>query len=51
MHIIEYLTERDITKFDQVLDRPVYEVMTHMSYLRDYNETQRQQMKQKYNAN
>jgi hypothetical protein len=50
MHIIEELSERDITKFDAVLDRPVYEVMTHLSYMRDYYDTQKQQIKLKSNV-
>jgi hypothetical protein len=51
MHIIETLTDNDITKFDAVLDRPVYEVMTHLSYMRDYNETQKQRIRMQRNAN
>ena len=51
MHIIETLTDRDITRFDAVLNRPVYEVMTHLSYMRDYNELQKQQIRSSYNAN
>jgi hypothetical protein len=50
MNIIETLADRDITKFDAVLNRPVYEVMTHLSYLRDYNDTQRQRIKMQNNA-
>lgn len=50
MHIIESLSDRDITKFDAILDRPVYEVMTHLSYLRDYNEIQRQHIERQRNA-
>ncbi len=48
MHIVETLSDHDITKFDAVLDRPVYEVMTHLSYMRDYNESQRQKIKMQY---
>jgi len=51
MHIIESITDRDITKFDAVLNRPVYEVMTHLSYMRDYNDMQRQQIRMQKNAN
>lgn len=50
MNIIETLADRDVTKFDAVLNRPVYEVMTHLSYMRDYNDTQRQRIKMQNNA-
>ncbi len=46
MHIIEVLTERDITKIDRVLDRPALEIFTHLSYLRDYTQEQNRIIRQ-----
>lgn len=43
-HIIEALSDRDITKFDAVTDRRVYEVFTHLTYLADYTYVQKQEM-------
>jgi len=37
LHILEILSTNDVTKFDMVLDRNIYEIYTHLSYLRDYN--------------
>jgi hypothetical protein len=39
--VIETLADRDITKFDAILKRNIYEVMTHLAYLRDYSEEQK----------
>ena len=44
-HIIEVLAERDITRFDMVTERRVYEVFTHLTYLADYVYTQKVEMK------
>ena len=37
LHILEILSSNDVTKFDAVLDRNIYEIYTHLSYMRDYN--------------
>lgn len=51
MHIVESLAGRDITKFDQVLDRSVQEVFTHLSYMRDYTQEEKRLMNQALKRN
>jgi hypothetical protein len=46
-HIIESLAERDITKFDAVTERGVYEVFTHLTYLADYAYVQKVEMRKR----
>jgi len=46
-HIIEVLADRDITKFDAVTDRRAYEVFTHLTYLADYVQVQKIEMKKR----
>lgn len=48
-HIIETLANNDVTKFDAVLDRNIYEILTHLSYMRDYNSEQARRIKKQYN--
>jgi len=45
LHVLEILSGNDVTKFDQVLDRNIYEIYTHMSYLRDYNAVKLRELK------
>ncbi len=46
-HIIESLADRDITKFDAVTERNVFEVFTHLTYLADYVYTQKVEMRKR----
>jgi len=46
-HIIEVLADRDVTKFDAVTERGVMEVFTHLTYLADYVQVQKAEMKKR----
>ena len=46
-HIIEVLADKDITKFDAVTSRRAYEVFTHLTYLADYVQVQKAEMKKR----
>jgi hypothetical protein len=48
LHIIETLANYDVTKFDAVLDRNIYEILTHLSYMRDYHSEQAKRIKKQY---
>ena len=48
-HIIEVLSERDITKFAAVTECNVLEVFTHLTYLADYAYVQKVEMRKRYN--
>jgi hypothetical protein len=39
--VLQGITERDITKWELVLNKSAWEVFTHMTYLKDYNEDQK----------
>ena len=41
LHVLQGVTERDITKWDLVLAKPAWEVFTHMQYMKDYNAEQK----------
>jgi hypothetical protein len=43
--VLEILSANDVTKFDAVLDRNIYEIYTHMSYMRDYNAMKLRELK------
>jgi predicted nucleotide-binding protein (sugar kinase/HSP70/actin superfamily) len=47
-NVLETIAERDITKFKNILDLPVKEVLVHMAYIRDYNSEQKQLLKRSY---
>jgi len=36
-HIIEELTDRDITKFNMITDLPAAQIFAHISYMKSYN--------------
>ena len=42
---MEILSNNDVTKFDAVLDRNIYEIYTHMSYMRDFNAMKLRELK------
>ena len=44
-HILQMIAERDITKFGQILDINMNNILTHIAYLRDYASVQKQAMK------
>jgi hypothetical protein len=44
-NVLETVAERDITRFKNILDLPVKEVLVHMAYMRDYNAEQKQLLK------
>ncbi len=44
LHIIESLSDRDITKWDQILERRASEIFTHLTYLKDYNQMKKQML-------
>ena len=39
--MIESITERDITKWEVLLNKTAWEVFTHMTYMKDYNQEQK----------
>ncbi|NBW22771.1 MAG: hypothetical protein EBR82_83980, partial [Caulobacteraceae bacterium] len=41
VHVLEGITERDMSKWDIVLNKTAWEVFTHMTYLKDYNAEQK----------
>lgn len=40
--MLETIAERDITKFEKILDMPIKQILVHMAYIRDYNAEQKQ---------
>jgi hypothetical protein len=38
------LSDRDITKWDQILERRASEIFTHLTYLKDYNQMKKQML-------
>lgn len=48
LHIIESLSDRDVTKWDAVLNKGCYEIFTHLTYMKDFAQVQAQEIKKAY---
>ena len=48
LHVVETLAQRDITKFKDVLACNILEVLTHLSYMIDWDADQRRLIQQTY---
>jgi hypothetical protein len=48
LHVVETLAQRDITKFKDVLGCNILEVLTHLSYMIDWDADQRRLIQQTY---
>jgi len=45
LHVVESLSDRDITKWDAVIRKRASEVFTHLTYMKDYYQYQKQMMR------